>query len=169
MTRHRIHSMADFTALVRLACLLALLAGPAGATSALAQDPSAELAGGEDGRIVHISPEACDRLDLYTPPDAENGAADYVPGVAADGSPVASADLDGGSGYEPRRFYEFDVVVRPLGVGSTPDISRSDMSVAHLRIDSRTGAVDIDGVPVSDGSRHALAEACAELHHKGMK
>ena len=38
-----------------------------------------------------------------------------------------------------------------------------------LRVDGRTGAVEIDGVPISEGSRHALAEACAELHHKGSK
>ena len=158
------HPIAHFRTLFRLGCLLSM-AGATGVASARAEGPADALAGGEGSRIVQVSPEACDWLDVYASPDA----ADYVPGVAADGSTVAPADLDGGTGYEPRRFYEFDVVVRPFATGSTPDISTSEMSVAHLRVDSRTGAVEIDGVPISEGSRHALAEACAELHHKGSK
>lgn len=162
-------STPDFATFLRLGCLMALIAGPLCPVAAKAQDPTAKLAGGEGARIVRISPEACESLDLYAAPDTVDGAADYVPGIAADGSPVVPADIGGGSGYEPRRHYEFDVVVRPLAGGATPDISASEMSVAHLRIDSRTGAVEIDGVPLSDGSRHALAEACAELHHKRTK
>ena len=160
-----VRSTAEIAVIFRLGCLLALVAGPLGLIPAEARGAEMDLAGGEGGKIVHISPEACRQLDIY----ADEGAADYVPGLAADGSSVAPADLDGGSGYRPRRFYEFDVVVRPLGAGYSPDVSMSDMPVAHLRIDSRTGAVEIDGAPVSDGNRHALAEACAELHHKGMK
>ncbi|NIJ42695.1 hypothetical protein FHS78_003000 [Parvibaculum indicum] len=162
-------STPDFGSFLRLGCLLALIAGPLRPVAAEAQDPVVNLAGGEGARIVRISPEACESLDLYAAPDTVDGGADYVPGVAVDGSPVAPADIGGGSGYEPRRHYEFDVVVRPLAGGTTPDISRSEMSVAHLRIDSRTGAVEIDGVPLSDGNRHALAEACAELHHTRPK
>lgn len=162
-------SIPDFGSVLRLGCLLAPMAGLLWPMAANAGNPVVNLAGGDDARIVRISPEACESLDIYASPDTVDGAADYVPGVAADGSPVAPADIDGGTGYEPRRHYEFDVVVRPLAAGATPDISTSEMSVARLRIDSRTGAVEIDGVPVSDAGRHALAEACAELHHTRTK
>ncbi len=166
-------STRDSSPFLRLGCLMALIVGPlcliAGQAAAQAQNPTVQLAGGEGARIVRISPEACENLDLYAAPDTVDGAADYVPGVAADGRPVAPADIGGGTGYVPRRHYEFDVVVRPLAGSAMPGVSTSEMSVAHLRIDSRTGAVEIDGVPLSDGSRHALAEACAELHHTHTK
>lgn len=117
-----------------------------------------ELAGGDAPRIVEISEADCRNIAPYLP-----GGADYVPGVAADGSAVAPADINGGYGYGLRPLYEFDVTLDPL-VGRNPAFnSATKMAVARIAIDTRTGQATIDGQDVS-GVDHALAEACASLH-----
>lgn len=117
-----------------------------------------ELAGSAAPRIVEISEDDCRRIAPYLP-----GGADYVPGVAADGSAVAPADIDGGYRYGLRPLYEFDVTLDPL-VGRNPAFnSATEMTVARIAIDTRTGYATIDGEDIS-GVDHALAEACARLH-----
>lgn len=119
---------------------------------------AAELAGSAAPRIVEISEDDCRRIAPYLP-----GGADYVPGVAADGSAVAPADIDGGYRYGLRPLYEFDVTLDPL-VGRNPAFnSATKMTVARIAIDTRTGYATIDGEDIS-GVDHALAEACARLH-----
>lgn len=119
---------------------------------------AAELAGSAAPRIVEISEDDCRRIAPYLP-----GGADYVPGVAADGSAVAPADIDGGYRYGLRPLYEFDVTLDPL-VGRNPAFnSATKMTVARIVIDTRTGYATIDGEDIS-GVDHALAEACARLH-----
>jgi len=121
------------------------------------------LAGSDAPRIAEISEDDCRRIAPYLP-----GGADYVPGVAADGSAVAPADVNGGYGYGLRPLYEFDVTLDPL-IGRNPALnSTTDMPVAHVVIDTRSGHATIDGEDVS-GIGHALAEACAGLHHKPVK
>ncbi|MDZ4382902.1 MAG: hypothetical protein U0942_16340 [Parvibaculum sp.] len=121
------------------------------------------LAGSAAPRIVEISEDDCRRIAPYLP-----GGADYVPGVAADGSAVAPAGIDGGYRYGLRPFYEFDVTLDPLA-GLNPAFgSTTEMSVARIVIDTGTGHATIDGEDVS-GVDRALAEACAGLHHKPVK
>lgn len=118
-----------------------------------------ELAGGgEPLRILDISPEVCTRLAPYI----STGDADFKPGVAADGSAVAPADLDDGYTYKPPMTYRFPLKVKPLaGTGAPYD--SSDLYVADVLFDLQTGRVSVDGQDVSGGDR-ALAEACA---HRG--
>lgn len=116
-----------------------------------------ELAGkGEPFRVLDISPEACARLAPYV----SSGEADYQPGVAADGSAVAPADLDGGYGLEPRSVYRFQVQVEPFNGAAAPYSNQTTLGVADVAIDSKTGRVTIDGQDMASGNR-ALAEACA--------
>lgn len=118
---------------------------------------AAELAGGEDEpfRVVKISPEACAQIATY----ASNGEADYQPGIAADGSQVAPADLDGGYGLAPRTLYSFPVEIEPFG--ANPQFSpNTSLVVADVTIDPRTGRMTVDGQDVT-GADRALADACA--------
>jgi hypothetical protein len=113
-----------------------------------------DLAGGDKPyRALKLSPEACRELAPYIP-----GGADYQPGVAADGSPVAPADLNGGW-PAPRQIYSFPVEIEPLRRSHRP-YARSRLEVANLTFDVRTGRVTLDGQDISGGNR-ALAEACA--------
>lgn len=121
--------------------------------SSLAQ--AEELAGrGEPLRIVKIDAETCRTLAPYVSDEA-----DYKPGIAADGSAVAPADLDGGYVYEPRRIYQFPVEIEPLAGSGTP-FEGSALEVASVTFDAKTGRITIDGQDVSGGNR-ALSEACA--------
>ena len=93
---------------------------------------------------------------------------DYVPGVAVDGSAVAPADLDGGHRYGQRPVYEFDITLDPVAALNPAFASTTQMAVARVRIDMATGRMTIDGHDVA-GADHAVAEACARLHHKSVK
>jgi hypothetical protein len=129
----------------------------------LAASAEEELAGSDALRIIEISETDCRHIAPYLP-----GGADYVPGIAADGSAVAPADIGGGYGYGLRPLYEFDVTLDPL-IGRNPAFnSATKMTVARIAIDTRTGRATIDGQDVS-GVDHALAEACARLHQTPAK
>ncbi|MEQ8281168.1 MAG: hypothetical protein RIC04_16395 [Parvibaculum sp.] len=133
----------------------------AGAVFLLALPASAVGLAGTD--IAYIEQSDCDAIAVHFP-----GGADYVPGVAADGSRVAPADLGGGYAYGLRPVYEFDMTLDPL-IGRNPAFnSATKMTVARVSIDMTTGRTTIDGHDVS-GANHALAEACARLHHKPVK
>lgn len=120
---------------------------------------AAELAGGPF-RVGEISDDACAALAAAAP----SGEADYKPGVAADGTPVAPADIDGGYRYELRPNYSFPVKIAPLANRNGKFSPDSSMEVATVTIDPKTGHVTIDGVEVA-GADEALADACA--HHSG--
>ncbi|MEX1154456.1 hypothetical protein [Parvibaculum sp.] len=137
-----------------IAALILLLPLPAAAEE--------ELAG---AGIAYISQADCARIAAYMPSD---GGAGYVPGVAADGSAVAPADLEGGYRYGARPVYEFDVTLDPLEGRNPAFDSATKMTVARMKIDMATGRTTIDGEDVS-GANHAIAEACARLHHKPVK
>jgi hypothetical protein len=120
-----------------------------------------DLAGGPPFHVTGISREACDHIATYIP----DGEADYKPGVAADGSTVAPADLDGGYGIAPRESYSFPVTIDPFR-GNSPQFSaHTDMKVAQVTLDAATGRVTVDGKDVT-GADRALAEACAHLNDK---
>lgn len=130
--------------------------------AALAPASAEELAGGEAPfRVIEIGAEACAALATYLP----DGEADYTPGVAADGSAVAPADIGGGYGIEPRTRYTFQVRIAPLGASAPKYSPDSSLEVASVAIDAKTGRVSVDGVEVS-GADHALAEACAHQRQK---
>ncbi|MDO8289318.1 MAG: hypothetical protein Q7T44_08885 [Parvibaculum sp.] len=133
----------------RIAVCLAFLASPALAD---------ELAGGgEPLKIVKIAPETCAQIAPYLSSDE----AAYKPGIAADGSAVAPADIDGGTGFEPRSLYTFPVQIYPLAGGpASPYRDATKMTIADVTLDTKTGRVTIDGQDVSGGNR-ALIEACS--------
>ncbi|MGB5947855.1 MAG: hypothetical protein WBG82_00905 [Parvibaculum sp.] len=130
--------------------------------AALTPASAEELAGAEAPfQVVEIGGEGCAALATYLP----NGEADYKPGVAADGSAVAPADLGGGYGIEPRTQYTFQVRIAPLGAANPKYSPDSSFEVATVEIDTKTGRVSVDGAEVS-GAGHALAEACARQRRK---
>ncbi len=132
-----------------MAFALVLLASPAHADD--------ELAGkGEPLKIIKIDPATCREIAPYLSDDA-----DYKPGVAADGSTVAPADLDGAEPYKPRDYYQFPVEIFPFAGGPvTPFSHATKLEVANVTLEVKTGRVTIDGQDVSGGNR-ALTEACA--------
>ena len=119
-----------------------------------------DLAGAD---VEYVLAADCAAIAAYLP-----GGADYVPGVAADGSAVAPADLDGGHRYGLRPVYEFDITLDPVAALNPAFASTTQMAVARVRIDMATGRMTIDGHDVA-GADHAVAEACARLHHKSVK
>jgi len=133
----------------------------AGAVFLLALPATAEELAGLD--IAYIEQSDCDAIAVHLP-----GGADYRPGVAVDGSPVAPADIGGGYRYGSRAFYEFDITLDPVAAFNPSFSSTTQMSVGRVRVDMETGRTTIDGEDVS-GANHALAEACARLHHKPVK
>lgn len=136
-----------------MALVLALFATPA-----LADGKDGELAGGgEPLKIIKIDPETCGHLAPYLSSDE----AAYKPGVAADGSAVAPADVDGSMGFEPRSLYTFPVQIFPFAGGpAAPYREGTKLTVADATLDTKTGRITIDGQDVSGGNR-ALIEACA--------
>ena len=129
---------------------LAFLASPALADG--------ELAGkGEPLKIIKIDRDTCRQIAPYL----SAGEADYKPGIAADGSAVAPADLDGAEPYKARDYYQFPVEIFPFAGGpATPFSDATKLEVANVTLDVKTGRVTIDGQDVSGGNR-ALTEACA--------
>ena len=119
-----------------------------------------DLAGAD---VEYVLAADCAAIAAYLP-----GGADYVPGVAVDGSAVAPADLDGGHRYGLRPVYEFDITLDPVAALNPAFASTTQMAVARVRIDMATGRMTIDGHDVA-GADHAVAEACARLHHKSVK
>jgi len=111
---------------------------------------------GEPFRVLDISPEDCAQLAPYV----SSGDADYKPGVAVDGSPVAPADLDADNQLKPHSFYNLQIKIDPLAGGSAPFSNLSRLDVANVEIDTQTGHVTIDGQDIGVDGRHALAEAC---------
>lgn len=143
------------TRIIATASLAALIGAPVVVTHA------EELAGGvAPFEVVEVDDALCSRLALYVP----NGEADYKPGVAADGSAVAPADIDGGANIEPRGFYSFPVKIAPFGNG-TKYSSDSTVEVATVTFDPKTGLVMVDGQQVG-GADRALADACAHRSEK---
>lgn len=133
----------------------------AGAVFLLALPAIAEELAGTD--IAYVEQSDCDAIAVHLP-----GGADYVPGVAADGSRVAPADLGGGYQYRTRPVYEFDAVMDPLVRRNPAFSSATRLNLVRIAIDMETGRVTMDGQDAS-GLDHALAEACARLHHKPVK
>tara|TARA_R110000868_G_scaffold166847_1_gene401043 strand:- start:1847 stop:2281 length:435 start_codon:yes stop_codon:yes gene_type:complete len=137
-------------------CMISL----AGLTFAIPAQAEELAGGGEALNIVEISPEVCSRLAPYV----STGEADFKPGVAADGSAVAPADLDGGYDYKSSQIYSFPLKIKPIaGTGKPYDYA--DLYIADVTFDLQTGRVSIDGQDVSGGDR-ALAAACA---HQAVK
>tara|TARA_R110000824_G_scaffold155226_6_gene327732 strand:- start:22455 stop:22916 length:462 start_codon:yes stop_codon:yes gene_type:complete len=127
--------------------------------ASVAPSIAAELAGGDNDFVIEgIDPDACRQLAPYL----SQGEADYQPGIAVDGSAVAPADLDGGYAVPPRQFYEFPVKIRPLADSASPVAEATELEVAHVIFDAKSGRVTLDGQDISGGNR-ALSEACAHL------
>jgi hypothetical protein len=145
--RRRIPPMTNATG--RWTALLAGLLFLASAAHGLA---AGELAGGPP-RILSISPETCAELSTYLSNEAE-----YQPGVAADGSTVAPADID--PVYEPRTTFSFPIEIEPFGAANPQFSPNTAAVVADVTIDAKTGRTTIDGQEVT-GADRALADACA--------
>lgn len=111
-----------------------------------------------DFQPVEVSPELCARIATYVP----NGEADYKPGIAADGSAVAPADID--APIETRELYSFPVKIAPFK-GSEKYAADSTLEVATVTFDPKTGIVLVDGQQVT-GAERALADACAHRSEK---
>jgi hypothetical protein len=132
---------------------IALLAGTV-FLAAASHGRAEELAGGGiPFRVVGISPEACAQVSTYLP----GADVEYQPGVAADGTSVAPADVD--PPFVPRTVFSFPIEIEPFP-GNPQFSPATGLVVADVTIDARTGRMTIDGQDVT-GADRALAEACA--------
>ncbi len=87
---------------------------------------------------------------------------DYVPGEDVHGRAVVSADLNAPAIAAPE-FYEFDLMVDladDLPSGSQPLVV--EQQIARIRVETRTGALWIDGTRYTGQSNVDLAAHCGE-------
>ena len=110
-----------------------------------------------------ISKKDCD-IVAYQPDDG----VEYKPGVDVNGKKVVPADLD--SSAEPVVLPE--KITIPIAVdlaegGLTPQINgrpfgtlKNEADLGSLTFDVKTHDLMYNGKKISDGSRHAIAEAC---------
>lgn len=109
-----------------------------------------------------VTREQCRALAAYRP----GAGAAYTPGVDVHGKPVAPADLPdsgaGALGLPP--VVEFDIKVNPFAYGSAAQgnaaLGQTAFPVGHVAIDTRSGAVTLNGHPIGGDQQQALAEAC---------
>jgi hypothetical protein len=115
-----------------------------------------DLAGGERVQITGIAPEDCARMATLEP----NGEADYKPGVAADGTSVLPADVEGSISIAPPDLLAFKVRVAPIA-NPADRFNRSYIDTIEIEIDPRSGRVTVEGQEI-DGAAHEIADACRQ-------
>lgn len=115
------------------------------------------------GRPAAISGTDCRYLVQHHP---DPGVA-YTPGVDVHGKPVAPADLPGGAQWQLPPVVEFTLVVNPFNAQGSASPSaqarqfvNTQLPVAHVSVDLRTGQVLLDGKPVDGGTADAVVAAC---------
>jgi len=117
---------------------------------------AAELAGGERVQIIGVAPEDCARMATLEP----NGEADYKPGVAADGSAVVPADVEGSISIAPPDMLAFKVRVAPIP-NPADRFNPSYIDTIEIEIDPRTGRATAEGQEIN-GAAHEIADACRQ-------
>ncbi|MBI1261831.1 MAG: hypothetical protein GC184_08900 [Rhizobiales bacterium] len=117
---------------------------------------------GDPDLPFHVSSIASDDCAMLARYQAD-GSADYVPGVDAQGNAVVPADVDGGNAIPLYEHYSFNVKLAPIDDPYRDMSGRTDLDVAVVDVDPKTGSIRINGAEVN-GADNALAQACASLH-----
>ena len=118
-----------------------------------------------------ISQADCRALATYQPGAGGVKGPDYQPGVDVNGHAVAPADLPGGSTYQLPAKVEFNIAINPISYGtrnangtqntaSTGTYANTAMNVGHVVVDTRTGAVTLDGKPITGDNEQYLTDLC---------
>lgn len=131
----------------------ALMAVPALADT-LPAPPPGGVAVSPDGRVV-ISSTLC--AALGAPPPGVPGA-DYVPGVDAEGKPVAAADLPGASPPLPLDDFPVEVKAKLPGVPPAGATWRGRAVIGYVT--ARDGRAYFNGAPLAEDDQAAIAAAC---------
>lgn len=109
-----------------------------------------------DDSRVRVSREDCRRAVEHHPaPDVT-----YKPGVDVYGRPVAPADLPGGLRIKPADVVEFELSFNPLHGKTGRRFGGTDFYVGTIGVDTTTGAVTFNGVPLTDPEQAELAAKC---------
>lgn len=130
----------------------------------LAAGVAAPPAAADEDTTVQITREDCGRLVRHLP------AADveYKPGVDVRGRKVAPADLGGGSQWKVPEAITIDIGIdleEKYGLGAGGKYT-GEAVIAEVEVNSRTGAVTIDGKRLDDPLEAAIARACEEVYGK---
>ncbi|MCF8499133.1 MAG: hypothetical protein K9H11_01565, partial [Rhodospirillum sp.] len=130
----------------------------AAAASGPPRPPSAEAMA---AKSVTVRPEDCRRLVAHHPsPDVA-----YSPGVDVHGKPVVPADLEDRSAWSQGldKGFTMTLAIDPYersGREAPRGLSASSIPIGTLSYDIGTGHMTLDGRPLSDPQRAALAAAC---------
>ena len=105
-----------------------------------------------DSSTHPLKAEECRILEAHHP----SADVAFAPGVAADGSPVAPADLPEPHGSDIPDVISFDLLLQPEGPGDL----NLEGSAGVVSVDVVTGNVMLNGKPVEDGR---AVVACEDL------
>lgn len=123
----------------------------------------ASAAADEGGKLM-VSRADCEALVRHVP---EPGVA-YQPGRDAHGRMVAPADVGGGPSWRVPDSITIDISINlaeKYGIGAGGRF-KGEGTVATVTVDTRTGAVLLDGKPVGDAVETEIAKACRETYGK---
>ena len=135
----------------------ALMIAPAFADT-LPAPPPGGVAVSPDGRVV-ISSTLCSALGA--PPPGVPGP-DYVPGMDAEGKPVAPADLPSAGPSLDLDNFPIEVKAKLPGVSApTPWSTRAVLGYVTVR----DGRAYFNGTPLAEDDRAAMAAACRTARH----
>ncbi|HYM31101.1 MAG TPA: hypothetical protein VEU47_07380 [Candidatus Cybelea sp.] len=101
----------------------------------------------------------CQRLVRHVP-DAD---VNYKPGVDVQGRAVAPADMSGGgnAGVPDKIRIDLQIYLAQAGGNTGPQkLGQSYVNTGTVTVDPKTGAVALNGQPVSDDAAADIAEAC---------
>lgn len=110
---------------------------------------------------VTVTEAECANFSAHTP----DASVAYRPGVAADGSAVAPADLPG-SGFTvtPPENIAIDIKIDPSRLPAGAGRYLGEATVGKVEL--KDGRVYYNGTEIDSGAGHAVAEACRKLRRK---
>jgi hypothetical protein len=116
----------------------------------------------EDGAKLSVGRAECRALVKHV---ADKGVA-YQPGVDVRGKKVAPADVGGGSSWKVPDSITIDIgidIAEKYGIGAGGKFT-GEAVIAKVTVDTRTGAVLLDGKPAGDAEQTSIARACREAY-----
>lgn len=119
------------------------------------------------GSTVYVTRNDCMTLTQHRP----DASVTYQPGVDVHGRHVAPADVDGGQQALIGNSAGFNVVVNPLSQAGAPapggaDYGNTQMPVARVDVDLRTGETFINGRPLSSTQDRIVLDACRRAGYR---
>lgn len=124
--------------------------------------PVAAPAVADDGAKLSVDRADCRALVKHVP---DKGVA-YQPGVDVRGKKVAPADVGGGPSWKVPDSITIDIgidIAEKYGIGAGGKFT-GEAVIAKVTVDSRTGAVLLDGKPAGNAEETAIAKACRDAY-----